>query len=327
MFLWGDCMSNCLLIGGSGFAGINICKAFITKGYNVSIASKKGEHYYRIRELFPKINIIPIDFTSYVEWHKILRNIDFVYHMVSTTTPTNKDLLYDFTSNVLPTIKLLEACVNKSLELIYFSSGGAVYGLPRYMPIDERHRTDPISAYGIHKLSVEKCIEYYGRMYGLKYRILRISNLYGAYQDCNRNQGVIAVFLSRILKQECIEIWGSGSAIRDYIYIDDLINFCFKLMHYKGEERIFNVGSGKGYSLNEVVELFRIKTNNLFRVKYLPCRIQDVSANVLDISLSEKELDWHPQISLSEGIDKMISLWDDKRMNFSLNFEARCLYE
>lgn len=313
-------MQNCLLIGGSGFIGINLCKALMAKGYNVSVASRQGERLSRLEKLFPTINIVPIDFTLAVEWHEILKNIDVVYHMISTTNPSNKDLFYDFSSNVLPTIKLLEACVESSVEVVYFSSGGTVYGLPRYLPIDEKHRTEPISAYGIHKLSVEKCLEYYGRTYGMKYRILRISNPYGAYQDCNRNQGVIAVFLSRILKRECIEIWGSGNAIRDYVYIDDVVALCLNLLNYKGGEKIFNVGCGKGYSLKEVIDILKYKINDSIQVKYLSSRIQDVPANVLDISLAENELNWKPRVSLNEGIDKMVRLWDINKMEFSFDF-------
>lgn len=313
-------MQNCLLIGGSGFLGINLCKELIDNGYNVSVASRQGVHLHRLGRLFPNIKIVPIDFMLDIEWHEILENIDVVYHMISTTNPSNKDLFFDFASNVLPTIKLFEACVDSSVELVYFSSGGTVYGSPRYLPIDEKHRTEPISAYGIHKLSVEKCLEYYGRTYGMKYRILRISNPYGAYQDCNRNQGVIAVFLSKILRREYIEIWGSGDAIRDYVYIDDVVAFCLNLLNYKGHEKIFNVGSGKGYSINEIIDILKFKVNDSVQVKYLSSRIQDVSANVLDISLAENELNWKPHVSLSEGIDKMVSLWDKNKMEFSLNF-------
>ena len=244
------------------------------------------------------------------DFYSLLKGIDIVFYLISATNASNKDMVLEFEQNVLPVIRLLEACKKYSVRFVFFSSGGTVYGLPKYVPIDEMHSTDPISPYGIHKLTLEKCIEYYGRTYGLDYLILRITNPYGMYQNPKKNQGAIAVFLAKAILGNTIEIWGDGNAVRDYIFVSDVMDACDALMHYQGK-KIFNISSGRGYSLNEIVtEIYRQLRNRPIRVRYLPMRIQDVSVSILDNTLIGQETSWKPKINLQEGIRQMIKMWN-----------------
>lgn len=222
----------------------------------------------------------------------------------------------EFTTNVLPTLRLLDACSKVHARLIYFSSGGTIYGVPRYLPIDEGHRTEPISAYGIHKLAVEKCIEYYGRTYGMDYQICRISNPYGAWQDAHGSQGAVAIFLAKALQGETVELWGDGSVIRDYLDVDDLMDGICTLLSYRGDTRVFNFGSGNGTSLKELLYKIQRVTGRPVSVRRLEGRIQDVPANVLDIAQPQKELGWKPQTTLEAGLRKMIAMWDEEQEAF-----------
>lgn len=299
-------MLRCLVLGGTGFLGINLCEALLACGYEVYAFSRGGDKSEYLQQILSKVRIIKADFTLVENWGNFLTNVDIVFHLISTTKPSNENLLYEFSTNVIPTIRLLEACRGRNIKLIYFSSGGTVYGIPKYLPIDECHSTEPISAYGIHKLSVEKCIEYYGRSYGINYIILRIANPYGAYQDFNSGQGIIAIFLEKLKNKKPLEIWGDGENIRDYIYIKDLINACMKVITYKGNKKIFNIGSGKGHTIKEIVQILKKKVSYCVEIKFLPARIQDVSVNVLDISLAKKELNWLPKVTLEAGIDVMV---------------------
>lgn len=308
---------RCLVLGASGFLGKNLCRTLRRHGYEVLAYGRDAARMQELAALIPEVHVVTGDFVRTGVPTALLDAADIVFHLISTTKPANKDVKKEFVTNVVPTVNLLDACAARHLRLVYFSSGGTVYGLPRYVPIDEGHRTEPISAYGIHKLSVEKCIEFYGRTYGLDYEILRISNPYGRYQDPLAQQGVMAVFMARAILGQPIAIWGDGSVVRDYIDVDDVMAACLKLLAYRGVERIFNIGSGKGYSLQAILYRMERELGQRITVQYQPSRVQDVPANVLDNSLAEKELSWQPHIGIEEGIHKMHQLWHPEQHDFS----------
>lgn len=310
---------KCLVLGASGFLGKNLCRRLHLQGYDVIAYGKTSAHVKEVMDIVPGVQSVTGDFVQDGVRDSLLDEVGTVFHLVSTTKPANKDVLKEFETNVVPTVRLLEACASRHLRLIYFSSGGTVYGVPRYVPIDEGHRTEPISAYGIHKLSVEKCIEYYGRTYGLDYDILRISNPYGRFQDPRANQGAMAVFMARAILGQPIEIWGDGSVIRDYIDVDDVMDACMKVLSYHGGLHVFNIGSGKGYSLQAMLYRIEHEIGKPVTVRYQPSRVQDVPANVLDNALAKKELGWTPQIGFEDGIHKMHRLWNPVRRDFSGN--------
>ena len=307
---------KCLVIGGTGFLGMNLCSALVQAGHEVTVYGHASSHTERLQQYLPMVHLITSDFVSEKDFSAYLKDVDVVFHLVSTTRPSNKDVMMEFTTNVLPTIRLLDACAKEQVRLIYFSSGGTVYGVPRYVPIDEGHRTEPISAYGIHKLAEEKCIEYYGRTYGLDYCILRLANPYGAWQAPYGSQGVIAIFLAKALHNEEIEIWGDGSNVRDYIYVDDLMRAVCQILDYSGPERVFNIGSGRGYSLQEILYRIQKVTGKMLHVKHMPGRIQDVPANVLDTTLIQQETGWSPTTKLLDGLGLMHDMWNEEFQSY-----------
>ena len=296
---------KCLVLGATGFLGKNLCRALARHGDEVVAYGRSRDQLQNLMAVTHDVATVCGDFIHDGVSETLLQDVDVVFHLISTTKPANKDVLKEFETNVLPTIRLLDACAMRRTRLIYFSSGGTVYGVPRYVPMDEGHRTDPISAYGIHKLAVEKCIEYYGRTYGLDYSILRISNPYGRFQNPQANQGVIAVFLAHALQKEPLEVWGDGAMVRDYVYVDDVMDACMRLLDYHGKERIFNIGSGKGVSLREIIRLIEQETGQDVNVRYRPSRIQDVPENVLNCDMAARELQWKTSVMLKEGIHQM----------------------
>jgi len=297
---------KCLVFGATGFLGKNLCQTLINNNIDVWAYSSLTADWKFFINQFPNIKIIKGDFVRENNFDEILKDIDVAFHLVSTTKPANKDLFYDINSNVLPSIRLFEACVKQNVKLIYFSSGGTVYGQPEYIPIDENHKKEPISAYGLHKLTVENILKYYGYCYNLEYIIMRISNPYGKYQTGFDNQGVVTVFLNKALSGETINIWGDGECIRDFIYVDDVMDAALKFITYKGAYKIFNVGSGKGCSLNSLLYKIKFYIKREIRVKYMPARSQDVKVNVLDNSLAKKEIGWDPIVNIDQGIEKML---------------------
>lgn len=177
--------------------------------------------------------------------------------------------------------------------------------MPQNIPIKESHPTEPICSYGITKLAIEKYLHLFYHLHKLDYVVLRLSNPYGEWQNPNAKQGAVGVFLGRTAQGEAINIWGDGEVVRDYIYIKDAVEALIQAARYKADDdepRVFNIGSGKGCSLNELIKVIRSTVDVPVKVEYLPARDLDVSANVLDISLAKTKLDWQPITHLADGI-------------------------
>jgi UDP-glucose 4-epimerase len=235
--------------------------------------------------------------------------VDVVFHLISSTLPatSNQDMEFDLTSNVLPTLQLLQMAQNSGVQkLIFISSGGAVYGIAKRLPVAEDDSTNPISAYGIHKLAIEKYLDLFHTHWKINYGILRVSNPYGLGQPANRSQGVIAQFVHKAAVHEPLEIWGDGSVIRDFIHVDDVVDAFLLLVRHDGPFRIFNIGSGQGHSLLQLVSTIEAMIGETLAVRFTQARSVDVPANVLDIARAKTELRWQPRRSLTAGIGEML---------------------
>jgi len=304
----------CVVLGGSGFLGQRLCRSLVAGGFRVRSVSRSGH---------PKGQLEP--WCSDVEWiaapigtessAMALQNANFVFHLASTTLPStsNTNIVYDLESNVVATVRILEAAASMRIQrMVFVSSGGTVYGIARQNPIPESHPTDPICSYGIHKLTIEKYLQLFRSMSGLDSIILRVSNMYGEFQDCSRPLGAVAHFTNRAVNGIPIEIWGDGTITRDFIHVDDVVNALSKAVSYKGPERLFNIGSGRGVSLNQLVELLQRHLSKPATVNYRSRRSYDVLENVLDISRARYELSWTPGVTLECGLERMIRAAQDR---------------
>jgi len=257
------------------------------------------------------------DFVNQEDLEPAISGCDIIYHLVSTTLPksSNNNPVYDIETNVIGTLRLLDLARKKNKKIIFVSSGGTVYGIPEETPIRESHPTDPVCSYGITKLAIEKYLALYHRLYGLDYCVIRPSNPYGEKQRVTGAQGAVAVFLHKALRNEPIEIWGDGTVVRDFIYVGDLITAFVKALTYTGEHRIFNIGSGQGRSLNEVLAAIGALMGKEVRCTYTPSRSFDVPSNVLDISLASRFLDWAPKTSFQEGLSRTLTWIVENKMS------------
>lgn len=299
-----------LVLGGGGFIGSHLCEALLLAGHQVRVFEYPGIKPLNPPETLRQIEWIAGDFTNPVQVDNAVRGCEVVYHLISTTLPktSNDNPVYDVETNVISTIQILQsACLHRVKKIIFSSSGGTVYGIPRQIPITEDHPTNPISSYGISKLAIEKYLHLFYTLHGIDYCILRLANPYGERQRATASQGAVAVFLSKALCGEAIEIWGDGSVTRDYIYIADVISALLKAMQYQGEQRIFNVGSGVGIDLNQMLADIEYTLGKTVKRVYLPSRNFDVPANVLDIRRIQQALDWSPQTGFLAGIALTLS--------------------
>ncbi|HZS65758.1 MAG TPA: NAD-dependent epimerase/dehydratase family protein [Burkholderiales bacterium] len=298
-------MASCLVLGGAGFIGSHLAQALAQQNHRVKVFDRP--HVDRLPLFAPAkgFEVFTGDFLNPHALAPALQGTEVVFHLVSTTLPknSNDNPVYDVESNVLGSLRLLELCREHGVrKLIFVSSGGTVYGVPRTTPVAEDHPTEPICSYGIHKLMVEKYMALAHRLHGLDYRILRPANLYGPRQRLDIAQGAVAVFLDRALRDQPIEIWGDGSAVRDYVYIDDAVDAMLKAASFEGAQRIFNIGSGKGASLNQLVAQIEKLLGRRVKVKHSAPRALDVPANVLDSSLAERLLGWRAGTALGVGL-------------------------
>lgn len=295
---------NFLVLGGNGFIGSHLVDKLLAHGHRVRVFDKYVEHY---RKPIPGVDYRFGDFGNRGLLADALNEIDIVFHLVTTTVPktSNDDPAFDIQSNVIDTIFLLEQCVlNNAKKIVFISSGGTVYGKPAKLPISEDSPTEPECSYGITKLTIEKYLALYNHLYGLDYTIVRPSNPYGERQNPNGIQGAATVFLGKVAKGDSIEIWGDGEIVRDYIYIDDLVEGIYRAATINTPSRIFNLGSGTGHSLNEILKLIQQVSGREVKVEYKTKRVFDVSKIYLDITKARDELSWTAATSMESGLDK-----------------------
>jgi UDP-glucose 4-epimerase len=293
---------NILVLGGNGFIGSHLVDRLLREGHAVHVFDRQPERY---RKPLAGVVYHIQDFGNRAFIASVLPQMDMVFHLVGTTVPktSNDDPAFDVMSNVVETIYLLEQCAKEKVKKVVFvSSGGAVYGTPAALPVAEDSPEKPESSYGITKLAIEKYLGLFHRLYGLNYVVLRPSNPYGERQNPDGDQGVIAVFLGRIAKGQAIDIWGDGSNVKDYIYISDLIDGMYKAAFSDTAHRVFNMGSGIGHSVNDIVRMIAEKVDRPISVTYGPKGTFDVSRIYLDITRARKELGWGPKTSFDVGL-------------------------
>lgn len=298
---------KCIILGGGGFIGSAIVDRLLLDGHSVRIFERPRVAPFRKFKVGEQVEWIAGDFLSTHDIGVAVDGADVVLHLVSTTLPknSNDDPIYDVQSNVVGTLQLLNAMVARKVrKIIFISSGGTIYGIPKYLPIDERHPTDPLVSYGIAKLAIEKYLHLYERMHGIKTISLRVSNPYGERQRVETAQGVVSVFLHRMLTGNPIEIWGDGNVTRDYIHISDVAEAFAKAVEYSGSSNVFNIGSGSGSSLNQLIGMLEEIIGRPIEHHYLPARPFDVPVNVLNNELALSELHWAPSVSIREGITR-----------------------
>jgi len=297
---------KCAILGGGGFMGSHLGQALLALGHELTVFDRPEARFLdELRRTGARIFVG--DFLKVDDIRRALSDTEVVYHLVSTSVPltSNDNLVWDAETNIVGTLRMLEEAQRTHVrKIIFASSGGTVYGIPRAIPITEDHPTNPTSAYGISKLSIEKYLHLHWILQKLDYCILRISNAYGEREPTAGVQGVIGTFLNRALHGQEIVIWGDGSAVRDYVYVGDVARAFVSAATASGAPRIFNVGSGQGHDLNDILALVQQNLQRPLRRKYMPARAFDVPANVLDISRAREYLDWTPKIGLAEGISR-----------------------
>ncbi len=303
-------MKKVLVTGGAGFIGSHVVDLLIENDYGVVVVddlSHGNIEYVNKKAKFYRVNIC--DNTK-------LKNIfqkecpDFVIHNAAQIDVRRsiKEPEFDAKINIVGSLNVIKCCREYGIErIVYASTGGAIYGEPQYLPVDEKHPQNPLSPYGISKLTVEKYLSIYKQIYNLDYISLRYSNVYGPRQDPLGEAGVIAIFSRKLLRNETPIINGDGEQTRDFVFVEDVAMSNLLSLRKKTRSNVFNIGSGIETSINEIYEKLRGITNSKVEAvhgKYIKGEVRNIS---LDCSLAMKELEWEATTNIDDGLNKTVS--------------------
>ncbi|WP_046528780.1 MULTISPECIES: NAD-dependent epimerase/dehydratase family protein [Cellulomonas] len=296
-------MAECLVVGGNGFIGSHVVDALAARGHAVTAFDRFG----RTRSQFTAADVRAVsgDFLNVDDVRHAVEGHDTVVHMLSTTDPATaeNDPTLDIRTNVAASIELFRACVDAGVSRVVFAStGGAIYGDQDREVFGEEDPALPVSPYAIGKLTIESYLRYFRRKYGLASTVVRISNPYGPRQNPQKRQGVIPIFLRRLADGLPVTIYGDGSMVRDYVYVTDVAEMVADVAEGTPRHDTYNLGSGSGSSLEDIVRTIGEVTGRDVRREYAPRPATFVDHVTLATARFEAEFPSRPRTSLAEGI-------------------------
>jgi UDP-glucose 4-epimerase len=302
-----------LILGGCGFIGRHVALLLARAGHRVTLVDRVPLEHGVPPGLADRIDYEFLELGS-ADWDVLVAGADVVHHYAWGSIPAsaNANPGGDLLINVGTTIDMLDALHRRGGgRVVFLSSGGTVYGRLRETPVREDHGLAPITAYGASKATAELYLGLYRAMHGIDCRIARISNPFGAGQNLSRGLGAVTTFLHHALIGQPITVWGSGEVVRDYIHIADVAR-CLALLASapRGDEFVFNVGSGSGVSLNAIITELEARLGRAVPVIRTEARAFDVPVSVLDSTRARKILGWIPALSFSDGVGRTL---DDLR--------------
>ncbi|HHC73759.1 MAG TPA: NAD-dependent epimerase/dehydratase family protein [Thiothrix sp.] len=292
-----------LLLGGAGFIGRNLCQQLQQNGHHLTVID-------RVNPQLPNVTFTYGDMNDLQHFPlALLSEVDCIYWLAWSSKPqsANEQPRADLQNNVVAGLALLDYLVQleQPPRVFFISTGGAMYGATTVYPTPESECPQPIGAYGISKWTFEQYLALYQRLYGLDYLIFRPGNPYGEGQSPQAKQGAVAVFMGLLAQQQPIKLWGDGLVERDYLYIQDLVAALVKALNYFPEPqqaRTFNLGSGEGLSLLDLLTAIEATTALSANIHYLPARHVDVPKVALDCQQAKQYLGWQTTTPLAQGL-------------------------
>jgi UDP-glucose 4-epimerase len=303
-------MSRVLVTGGAGFIGSHVVDRLVDEGYSVcvvddlsagSLANIKGHVG------LGGVDFVRADVRDRRVIGKLFHGVDAVVHLAAIVgvplSLKNPELTSDV--NVKGTRAVLSSCVRGGVRRFIFVSSCAVYGVPRYLPVDEVHPTSPISPYAVSKLEGERsCQKIAGS--GLDLAILRLFNVYGRRQAHGEYSGVITKFLDSTEKGKPLVVYGDGSQTRDFVHVSDVAEAILTLVGNHGVQGVFNVGCGRAVSIGHLAEkVLYLSERNLGIVHEAP-REGDIPHSVADVSRAREAFGYEPKVTLEEGLLELL---------------------
>jgi UDP-glucose 4-epimerase len=297
-----------IVTGGAGFIGSHIVDAYVNAGHQVLVVDNLSSG--KAQQVNPKARLVKMDINdpALIELFKEERPNVVNHHAANSSVSLSvRQPAFDATQNILGTLNVLEATRQAGIDkFIYISSGGAMYGNPEYLPMDENHPSNPISPYALSKHTGERYVRAYGLEHGLRWTSLRYANVYGPRQDPFGEAGVISIFCQKLLDGVAPEIHWDGEQTRDFVYVGDCARANLMALE-GGEGQAYNIGTGLGTGINALFFTLREVAGRDLAPSKSPRRPGDIRDSYLDCSKIERELGWQAGTSLREGLART---WD-----------------
>lgn len=299
-----------LVTGGAGFIASHIVDELIDLNHDVCIIdnlSSGSRKNINTEARFYKCDIKEVDKLKLI--FEVERPEVVIHHAAQIDVQTSFEKpAFDAESNIVGTINILECCREFGIRKIIYPSSAAVYGDPKYLPLDEDHISNPISFYGISKHTPEHYIKTYALIYGLKYTIFRYSNVYGIRQDPKGEGGVISIFVDKLLNNETAFIFGDGKQTRDFIYVKDIVQANI-LALCKGDNELLNISTGRPITVNELLKVMKGAAKSKVDVIYKEARKGDILHSYLDNKRAKEELGWEAEYTIADGIMETVQYY------------------
>tara|TARA_B100000315_G_scaffold260487_1_gene322295 strand:+ start:2020 stop:2961 length:942 start_codon:yes stop_codon:yes gene_type:complete len=303
-----------LVTGGAGFIGSHLVHRFVEAGHNVVVVDNLSTG--KQKNIHPKARFYKIDITDPGLQRVFERERpEIVSHHAAQSSiwQSVRDPVSDARVNILGTLSLLQACIVANVrQVIFASSGGAIYRESKTMIPSERGAVEPVSAYGIGKFSGDLYLRYFWQTARLNYVSFRYANVYGPRQDPFGEAGVVAIFVEKLLQGDSPVINGSGKQTRDFVYIDDVVEANYQVLHAR-TRGIFNIGTGTETSINQIFQYTASFIDPMIKPSFGPARKGEVMRSILDASRIRRELSWEPKISIKEGIRRTVDSFKAER--------------
>jgi UDP-glucose 4-epimerase len=310
-----------LVTGGAGFIGSHVADRFIREGHKVTIVDNLSTGSEM--NVNPKAKFFEVDIRSAVI-DKIFEKTkpDVLCHHAAQidVRKSTDDPIFDAQVNIIGTLNLLGACVrHKVKKVIFASTGGAIYGEQDYFPADEKHPANPLSPYGVTKLTIEKYLLFFRETHGIEYISLRYANVYGPRQNPLGEAGVVAIFSRKLLTGEQAVINGDGKQTRDFVFVDDVVESNVLALSYPKSE-IINIGTGVETAVNVLFGMLKSQTKSTQKEIHAPAKAGEQQRSVLDSSKAEKLLGWKPRFSMDQGLARTVEYFKKTHSLADANF-------
>lgn len=298
-----------LVTGGAGFIGSHVVDAFLADGHEVAVLDNLSTGFEH--NLAAGARFYPADLVADADVQRIFADFqpEVVSHHAAQIDVRRSvlDPLHDASVNILGSLHLLQAAAQHGTrKVIYASTGGAVYGEPQGLPVDESHPVQPVSPYGVSKHTVEHYLHLYRQLEGIDSTVLRYPNVFGPRQNPHGEAGVNAIFIALMCEGKTPVIFGDGEQVRDYLYVGDAAE-ANRLALEKGSGEILNLGWGRPISVNHIFRTLQEILDFPGEARREPKRAGEVEKITLDAERAARILGWRPQVPFEEGLARTVA--------------------